>query len=162
MAQENKVSITLKPEDLKKVLDALTIVSGTLKPYLIALTPADRKELPKMSDGTVPFVQKTLEYAQTNAAFVPSYIDIKELKTDFDAVEALAQIFRPIEQLYFNLNDTMTLSGSEAYVASLAFYNSVKQAAKINVPGAKAIAEDLKMRFAGQGKKTTVNGKTVM
>jgi hypothetical protein len=49
----------------------------------------------------------------------------------------------------------MTLSGSEAYVASLAFYNSVKQAARINVPGAKAIAEDLKLRFARQGKRIT-------
>lgn len=155
MPQENKVSITLKPEDLKKVLDALNAANTVLKPYLIALTPAERQELPKMSDGTAPFVQKTLEYAQTNAGFVPAYIDIKELKTDFDAVEALAQIFRPVEQLYFNLSDTMTLSGSEAYVASLAFYNSVKQAARINVPGAKAIAEDLKLRFARQGKRIT-------
>jgi hypothetical protein len=153
MPQENKVSITLKLEDLKKVLDALNAANAVLKPYLIALTPAERQELPKMSDGTAPFVQKTLEYAQTNSGFVPAYIDVKELKTDFDAVEALAQIFRPVEQLYFNLSDTMTLSGSEAYVASLAFYNSVKQAAKINVPGAKAIAEDLKLRFAGQGKR---------
>jgi hypothetical protein len=159
MPQENKVSITLKPEDLKKVLDALNTANAVLKPYLIALTPAERQELPKMSDGTVPFVQKTLEYAQTNAGFVPAYIDVKELKTDFDAVEALAQIFRPIEQLYFNLSDTMTLSGSEAYVASLAFYNSVKQAAKINVPGAKAIAEDLKLRFAGQGKRIANGAK---
>lgn len=162
MPQENKVSIVLKPEDLKKVLDSISAANAVLKPYLVALTPAERQELPKMSDGTAPFVQKTLEYAQTNAGFVPAYIDVKDLKTDFDAVEALAQIFRPIEQLYFNLSDTMTLSGSEAYVASLAFYNSVKQAAKMNVPGAKAIAEDLKMRFSGQGKKVSAsaNGKS--
>lgn len=155
MPQENKVSIVLKPEDLKQVLDAISAANAILRPYLVALTPAERQELPKMSDGTAPFVQKTLEYAQTNSGFVPAYIDVKELKTDFDAVEALAQIFRPVEQLYFNLSDTMTLSGSEAYVASLAFYNSVKQAAKMNVPGAKAIAEDLKIRFSGQGKKAS-------
>jgi hypothetical protein len=140
----------------------LNVANTVLKPYLVALTPAERQELPKMSDGTAPFVQKTLEYAQTNAGFVPAYIDVKELKIDFDAVEALAQIFRPVEQLYFNLNDTMTLSGSEAYVASLAFYNSVKQAAKINVPGAKAIAEDLRIRFAGQGKKVASQSKAVI
>jgi hypothetical protein len=159
MPQENRVSIILKPEDLKKVLDAITLVNTTLKPYLIALTPAERQELPKMSDGTVPFVKKSMEYAQTNAAFVPAYIDVKELKTDIDAVEALVQVFRPVDQLYHNLNDTITLSGSEAYVAALAFYGSVKQAAKINVPGAKAIAEDLSRRFNGQGKKTTSEAK---
>ena len=158
MPQENKVSIVLKPEDQKKVLDAIKLASDILKPYMIALTPAERQEIPKMSDGTAPFVQKSLEYAQTNLQFVPTYIDVKELKVDFDAVEALSQIFRPIEQLYMNLNDTMTLSGSEAYVASLAFYNSVKQAAKMNVPGAKVIAEDLRLRFNGQGKRNRDNG----
>lgn len=159
MPQENKVSIVLKPEDQKKVLDALILATTTLKPYLIALTPIERQELPKMSDGTVPFVQKTLEYAQNYPAFVPAYIDIKELKTDFDAVAALTQVFRWVEQLHLNLSDTMTLCGSEAYVASLAFYNSVKQAAKINVPGAKAITEDLKSRFAGQGKRPVPSAK---
>jgi hypothetical protein len=159
MPQENRISIVLKPEDLKKVLDALTAINAVLKPYLIALTPGERKEIPKMSDGTVPFVQKAFEYAQTNGAFVPAYLDVKELKTDLEAVEALAQIFRPVEQLYLNLEDTMTLSGSEAYIASLAFYNSVKQAAKINIPGAKSIAEDLRMRFTGQGKKTANDTK---
>jgi len=155
MPQENRISIVLKPDDLRQVHDALTTVNTVLKPYLIVLTPAERQELPKMGDSTAPFVQKTLEYAQTNPGFVPAYLDIQELKTDFDAVESLLQVFRPVEQLYYNLNDTITLSGSEAYVASLAFYNSVKQAAKINVPGAKAISEDLKLRFAGQGKRQT-------
>src|SRR5687767_4015060 len=100
MPQENKVSIRLKPEGQKKVIDSLMFASEVLKPYLVALTPAERQELPKMSDGTVPFVQKTLEYAQINAQFVPAYVDVKELKVDFDAVEALAHIFRPVEQLY--------------------------------------------------------------
>jgi hypothetical protein len=39
------------------------------------------------------------------------------------------------------------MSGSEAYTAALAYYNSVKQAAKMNVPNAKSIYKDLKQRF---------------
>jgi hypothetical protein len=153
MSQENRISIKLAPADLQKVADAIKVATDTLQPYLIALTPIERQQLPKMSDGNFPFVQKSLEHAQTNAPFVPAYLDVAELKVDMDAVENLLQLFRPIEQLYLNLQDTMTLSGSEAYVAALAFYNSVKQAAKMNVPGAKAIAEDLSLRFSGQGKK---------
>jgi hypothetical protein len=139
--------------EFEEMQQMLAIVSDKLKPHLIALTPAERQQLPKMSDGSIPFVKKSLEYAQTNPALVPPYLDVKELNTDVTAVELLVQIFRPIEQLYFNLNDTITLSGSEAYVTSLAFYHSVKQAAKMNVPNAKAIAEDMKPRFAGQGKQ---------
>jgi len=53
------------------------------------------------------------------------------------------------------------LAGSEAYVAALSFYNSVKQAAKLNVPEAKTIYEDLKKRFAGQGVKTETSETVV-
>jgi len=55
-----------------------------------------------------------------------------------------------------NLPDTEMLSGSEAYVAALTYYNSVKQAAKMNVPSAKAIYEDLRKRF----EKPSVTAKT--
>ncbi len=79
--------------------------------------------------------------------FAPSYLNVEELKTDLQAVTDLTQIFRPIEQLCENLNDTITQAGSEAYIASLAYYNSVKQAAKMNIPDAKTIFNDLKIRF---------------
>jgi hypothetical protein len=151
MPKKNKLQ--LKPEDLKKALDALAVANAVLKPYLTPLTPVERQELPRIGDGSSPFVQKALEYAQTHTGFVPTYINIEALKTDMAAVEALSQILRPVEQLYFILHDTMTLSGSEAYVASLAFYNSVKQAEKMNIPGAKAIAKDLRTRLPGYGKK---------
>jgi len=41
----------------------------------------------------------------------------------------------------------MTMAGSEAYIASLSFYNSAKDAAKRDIPGAKAVYEDLRLRF---------------
>jgi hypothetical protein len=39
------------------------------------------------------------------------------------------------------------LAGSEAYVTALAYYNSVKLGAKLDVPNAKAVYSDLKIRF---------------
>lgn len=151
MPQENKLQ--LKHEDLKKILEGLAVIKAVLKPYLVTLTAVERQELPRMSDGIAPFVHRALEYAQTHTGFVPTYVNIKALKADLEVVDLLAQIFRPLEQLYFDVNDTMTLSGSEAYVASLAFYHSVKQAEKLNVPGSKAIAEDLGALLHG-GRKT--------
>ena len=32
----------------------------------------------KMADKTIAFVQKTLDYAQLNFAFVPAFLDLKE------------------------------------------------------------------------------------
>jgi hypothetical protein len=43
-------------------------------------------------------------------------------------------------------------------VGALSYYNSVKQAAKVNAPEAKAIYEDLRKRFEKQGRKPSANG----
>ncbi|MBT1699347.1 hypothetical protein KK083_20795 [Fulvivirgaceae bacterium PWU4] len=153
MPQENR-PFTLKPENLQKIFNALNDANESLKPYLISLTQAERQALPKMSEGTLPFVQMALEYARKNPGLVPVYIDVNELKTDLQTVEGLLRIFKPVEELYHNLNDTITLSGSEAFMASLAFYNSVKHATKINIPGTKVISEDLKMCFSKQEQKS--------
>ncbi len=148
MPPENAISIEIPAEEVTKVQDALQIITDTLKPYLIALTPSDRQELPKMSDKTTPFVEKVLNYAESDSQFSPAYMDLPELKKDVEAVSTLTRVFRVVAQLNENLNDTITLAGSEAFIATLAYYNSVKHAARMNVPGAKTIYDDLKKRFA--------------
>jgi hypothetical protein len=47
------------------------------------------------------------------------------------------------------VEDTIMVAGSEAYHAALAVYHNVQTAAKQDIPGAKAIYEDLKNRFPG-------------
>ena len=153
--QENRISITVSPEDLEALQTAVATMQTILAPYLITLNPTDRQTLAKMNDASLPFVQKVMDYATSNPQFVPAYIDLPELKKDVDAVDTLLQIYRPLEQLFTNLDHTVMLCGSEAYVASLTFYNSVKQAAKLNVLGAEPIANDLKTGFEVQGKKKT-------
>ena len=147
MSQDNLVSISISAEDDQAITDALQVLQDKLQPYLIALTPDDRRKLPKMSNRTIPFVQKSLEYAETNTQFAPVFVDIPEMKKDVEAVNKLTQYFRIIDELHEHLDDTVMLAGSEAYVAALAFYNSVKLASKMKQQGAEPIYDDLKERF---------------
>jgi hypothetical protein len=147
MANDNIVSIQISPEDLKQAQDLLGRLDSILKPYLVALKPEDRAKLPKMGDKTLPFVEKVTEYCQANPEFVPVYMNVENLNVDFRAVNDLTTLFRSAEQLANGLNDTIMLSGSEAYTNALTYYNSVKEASKKNVPNAKTIFEDLKKRF---------------
>jgi hypothetical protein len=48
---------------------------------------------------------------------------------------------------------------SEAYQAALVFYSSVKVAAAQDVPGAKAVYDELKTRFPG-GKRKPSEGES--
>ena len=147
MANDNIVSVQISPEDLKKAQEILAGLDAILKPYLVALKPEERAKLPKMGDKTLPFVEKVTEYCEANPEFVPVYMNVENLKIDFQAVNDLTILFRSVEQLANGLNDTIMLSGSEAYTNALTYYNSVKEAGKKNVPNAKTVFEDLKKRF---------------
>lgn len=147
---ENRISITLSAADKTNVTQAIQTITETLQPLLIALDAADKNALAKMKDKSVPFVEKVVQYAKSNPEFVPPFLNVPEMETDYKAFTELNALIRPLTQIFKNLDDTATLCGSEAYIAALAYYNSIKQAAKMNVPNAKAIYDDLSVRFEAQ------------
>jgi hypothetical protein len=124
-------------------------------PFLLKLDPSVKKTMPALDDSHAPFVAKCLQYAQKDAKIVPPYVDLAELNKDFTLFTNLQNIAREINRLADMVNDTRIAAGSDAYVAALSIYNSVKQAAKMNVPGTKAIVDDLKKAFEGQGSAKT-------
>ena len=155
MSLASAISINIPPEVAAAVRTNLEAAITALAPYVQALTPEQRKKLPKMSDKTVAFVNKVVGYTDTNPEFTPVYLDVAELKVDFNAVSVLKPLSDLANQLASNLEDTSMLSGSEAYTASLLYYNSVRGAAKQGVANAETIYDDLKTRFPGTPKKKT-------
>jgi len=154
---ENKVNFIIPDEVITLVTERLNEVGAALQPYLIALSPEERQTIPKMSDKTMPFVEKTLEYCETAPQFAPPYMDREALSGDMKVTQQLTPVFRTIKAMNNGLDDTIMEAGAESYVNALGYYNSVKQAAKMNVPGAKSIYEDLSKRFekakSGNGKQ---------
>lgn len=144
---ENKINFIIPDEEVAIVTQKLNDGTTTLEPYLIALKPKERQEIPKMSDKTLPFVEKIKEYCQSAPQFVPAFMDVEALAGDYKVTQQLTGMFRIVKAMHDNLEDTITQAGSEAYLNALNYYNSVKQAAKSDVPGAKSIYEDLKKRF---------------
>ncbi len=57
---DNKINYSIPEEVITEITQKLNEVTAALQPYLIALTPEERRTIPKMSDKTVPFVEKTL------------------------------------------------------------------------------------------------------
>ncbi len=106
-----------------------------------------------MSDKTEPFVDKSLQYAEKHAELVPAFVSVPEFKIDRQAVAVLKDLLQDARQICDTLDDTTMLAGSEAYVAALAIYNSVKMGTRMNVPAARPVYEDLKKRFETQGSR---------
>jgi len=147
MGTENIISIEITPEDKTTIETALTSLQTVFPKYVIALTPTQKKEMAKMSDKSIAFVEKVSDYKTSNPEFVPAYMDVAEFDKDLKAVRELREFQRVMEQQNSSLVDTIMLCGSEAYKAALAYYNSVKQGAKMNVTAAASIYSDLKKRF---------------
>ena len=100
-----------------------------------------------MSDKTVPFVEKNLEYCGSAPQFLPLFMDCEALAADVKVTQQLTSLYRIVKGMSDGLDDTIMVAGSEAYINSLNYYNSVKQAAKNNKPVANSIYEDLSKRF---------------
>jgi hypothetical protein len=132
-----------------KIQEVLTL----LTPYLLALTPAERQGMPKMGEKTISFVEKAHDFAQQNPNLVPPYLEMGAFRTDFADAHGLWTLHNLVMQLEEGISDTEMTAGSEAYQAALVFYKSVKMATAQDIPGAKAVYEELKTRFPGGKRK---------
>ena len=157
MSTKNIVSIQLTESEIQSVKEAIATLKTTLSPHLIALSPTERQRIPKMGDGTLPFVEKVMEYAKEDDKFLPPFVPIDELEKDWAAVKKLLPVLRDLQQMQSNLDDTVMMAGSEAYVGALSYYNSVKYAAKVNIADAKVIFDDLQRRFERSSSPTPTN-----
>ncbi len=147
MPTENHISFSLTPEEEQQLNASFETMHSILSPKLIALNAEQRRSIPKMSDKSIPFVEKVFKYCDTDPQFALPYMDINAFRKDMDAVKTLKQLYNPLNQLISNMDDTIMLSGSEAYLFALAYYNSVKLATRMSVPDAKVIYDDLRVRY---------------
>ncbi|MDR3309061.1 MAG: hypothetical protein LBS80_03820 [Tannerella sp.] len=150
-------------KDIYAVRDLLIQARSLLAAYVTPLTPAERRAMIKMGAKTLSFVEKAHEFAHANPILCPPYLDMAGFDIDFADASGLWDVIVSSQQLHELLDDTGMLAGSEAYQAALVFYNSVKVAARQNVPGAKAVYEELKKRFpTGKRKTDETESETVV
>jgi hypothetical protein len=148
---ENRISFMLNEAEKQEIIEALKTLDTKLLPKLIELAQGEARELPTMGDKSYGFVLKALEYAKQYPEYA-SLIDVREFEKDVNAVGLLREIYVPLSQLLKKVHDTMTLAGSEAYVAGLTYYGSSKVGLKRKIPNAVLIAEELGKRFPGRTK----------
>jgi hypothetical protein len=144
---DNKHFQSIPQEVLDQAIAKMNEANAILKPYILSLTPDERKNILKLGDKSVPFVEKAFGYTQTDPEFIPSFLNVKDFEIDLTDFKKLVGPVSLARQLLYALDDTMMIAGSESYYAGLYYYKNVQQAAAMNIPGAKAIYEDLKKRF---------------
>ncbi|WP_265429739.1 hypothetical protein [Chryseobacterium sp. YIM B08800] len=155
---KNQISVDIPENVVTQISSKFQEIKDLLAPYMGTLTVEERKSLPKMSDKSVAFVNKVVEYTIANPKFIPTMMDAQECKKDYKANQTLLPLHAASQQISQIMKDTIMLTGHEAYVQALYYYGSVKLAARAGDAEAKTIAEDLSKRFprgktSGEDKK---------
>jgi len=151
---KNQHSTCIPEEKIVDVKTILTSAKDVLFPYMSTLSNEDRRGLPKMGEKSLSFVTKSYELCQQHPELMPGYLNVEDFKIDVADATGLLPIKDLLTQLLDMVNDTAMLAGSEAYSQALLFYNNAKQASKNNVPGAKAVFNELKLRFPASRRKS--------
>jgi hypothetical protein len=152
---ETLISVEFPAADVQEIKTNILHIKDKLPAALVTLTPEERQVYAKMSDKSIAFIEKALNLAWLYPQMLPPYINVAELKKDMDAVIAMKSVLRQLEEITALLNDSILLSGSEAFTAALSVYNAARDAARRNVAGAKIVADELKERFPGRKPKET-------
>lgn len=152
-----QISAELTPAKRAEVDQKLNDIHSAM-PFLLTLLASDRQSVKQLSDKHFGFLTKLLEHAAQHPELVPSYLDIAEVRKDFELVNQLLPLKQRVEQLLQQLNDTLAIAGTEANSGAFGFYNAVSQATKLNVPHAQSIYDDLRTRFPGAPTKRASSG----
>ena len=145
----NRINATLPQESADAVMAAIAKIQDLL-PFLIDLTPDERKAMAKFGEKNRSFVVKAEAIAVQHPEILPRGFVLDDMKTDIRLVEQLYPIQIALADLLGRVEDSFYAAGSEAYTAALQVYSYAK-AAHIATGVLEAALDDLGRRFARRG-----------
>lgn len=153
MSQDNRVDIDITDELDRRIHAHLDGLETDLLTLLKTLTVEQRKELHKLGQKNYGLLGKAVEYSAQNPEMVPMFLNVQHLNRDVNSNSRLSSYQRRLQPMMVALDDTIMLTGSEALQGAMKFYQNVKLLAANGVVKAKAIYEDLAVRFPGGRRK---------
>ena len=147
--------------DEQGIMTAIETIRQKL-PFLLNLTPAERKGLAKLGDKSRAFVLKAVDVATQNPEALPRSHSVQDVQNIADVFRGMFSIRLALQQLYKQVDDTTTKIGSDAYAVARTVYAGTK------TPVARAhlatAASNLARRFGRKpkpaGSSTTASAAT--
>ena len=144
----NKKTIKKIPADVfhhaKSKLDEI----GTLlAPYHVVLSPPEKNAMVKIGNDYFEFLKLSHGLAVDCPGLFPAFMKASLFREEFFAIRELWTVNSKIDQLKSNISDMEMLAGNYALDTAMTFYQTVKIAARRDIPGARVIFEELKPAF---------------
>lgn len=144
---QNRVSGVL-PADVKDQIHALLDQAKALMPFLVALTPADRRSMLRLGDRSEAFVRRAQYMANRHPGILSRDFDLQEMNSDIELYFALRDVQQAVTHFTELLDDTVAAAGADAFSATLDVYGFAKLA---NADGLDELRALMARRFSAQG-----------
>lgn len=143
----NRLTIDVTDTVKREVAEKAGEIGTLIEPFETDIAKDDLKSLSQIADGRLPFVEKSADYAVSEPEHVPAIVDVAEFQKDVKAYKDLREMARPLRRILNIIETSMAVAGSEAWAAARAYYKMVQLNAKMGVPGAQAVYDDLRVLF---------------
>jgi hypothetical protein len=134
-------------KELEQIQAKAKEISALLAPYIIALTPEERRDLPKTGEKTFAFTEKAYQIYKEYPALRPNFIDEAAYTADYEDAMRLRIPVLAFKQLSRALDDLQMIAGSEAFQSGLDVYRNIQAQARRNIGNAKVLYDELSKRF---------------
>lgn len=139
------LSATLTDADVQAIKAAVTTIHSKM-PFLISLTPDERRKLFKMGSKSQGFVGDCLIAARNSPEILPARFQVADFAQDVALAESLGDVLSVLRQIVSQVDDTHMAVASQANVQAADVYGFAKSAVK-STPGMKTVVMQLSERF---------------
>ena len=147
----NVISSEINPQSINEIVGMIKAIKAKM-PYLTDVDSSSQLLLPKLKEEHLPFVSKCLNHAKNVPAITPNYIEIDEFEKALNAYNELQIVLKELARLQELVENTIAVSGSDAYVAAISIFNSVrKHSNNDTIPQINSIHFDLSKAFESLG-----------
>ena len=123
---KDRINISLTDEEFENATDAVKSVADAM-PYLIALSPSERRHIVRVGLASEGFMQGALELARQNPHIVPSLVDLAALERDLALRDKLAPLEAALTLLATKVNHTRRLANADLYEGCLDIYHELQR-----------------------------------
>ena len=146
---KNNLDVTLTTEQSAGVTSAVAALFAAM-PFLVSLTNADRRRLPKLGDKSEAFVRQAHQIVRDYVDVLPAGIDLEQMDRDAAIPDLLLPVHQQLTQILTMVNDTITVAGSDLMKASHIVYRALKSHGE--EAGLRVLRDELGRRFARAGR----------
>ena len=142
---KNNLDVTLTTEQSAAVTASIASLY-TAMPFLVSMSAADRRRLPKLGDKSESFVRQAHQIVRDHGSVLPTGLDLAAMDRDATIRDLLLPVHQQLSQILSLVDDTIMAAGCDLMKASLIVYRALQSHGE--EAGLRLVRDELGRRFA--------------